>query len=98
MSELKLNKSLEYLKQLKVGDVIYNKKIQRLYVQIYESKKLILEIESFADAYNFDKCTPENGFRSIIEVYLIAVKQAIETCDTPKGIWRLLKTRSGQIE
>ncbi|KAL7041376.1 hypothetical protein ACKWTF_000749 [Chironomus riparius] len=97
MSEEKITKSLEYIKNLKLGDAIYNSKIQRLYLQILESKKLIIEIESFADAYSFDQFTPENGFRSIIEIYFIAIAQALEACDKPKGIRKFFMTRSRQI-
>jgi hypothetical protein len=98
MSEQKITKSLEFIKNLKLGDATYNSKIQHLYLQILESKNLILEIESFADAYSFDQFTPENGFRSIIEIYFIAIAQALEACDKPKGIRKFFMTRSRQIK
>lgn len=98
MSELILNKSLDYLKSLKLGDAEYNSKIQKLYLQIYESKDLILKIEQFADAYSYDINSPENGFRSIIEIYLIAVKQSLAVCDKPKGIRKYFVWKSQQIK
>lgn len=87
MVEVTLNKSLDYLKNLKLGDAEYNSKIQKLYMQIYESKKLIVEIDKFADEYTFEQ-QRECGFRSIIKVYLIAVKKALAACDRPSWIWR----------
>jgi hypothetical protein len=89
MVEVTLNKSLDYLKNLKLGDAAYNSKIQKLYMQIYESKKLIVEIEKFSDEYTFEHQS-ECGFRSIIKVYLIAVAKALSACDRPSWIWRLL--------
>lgn len=97
MSESRLNQSLEHLKNLNLGDTDYNSKIQCLYAQISESKKLILQIENFADDYSFDKSTPENGFRSVIGVYFIAIKQALEACD-PRGIKKFITTKSQQME
>ncbi|KAG5674630.1 hypothetical protein PVAND_004584 [Polypedilum vanderplanki] len=96
-SERKLNKALDYLKNLKLGDAVYNSKIQRLYLQIFESKNLILEIERFADAYSFDQNTPENGFFSVIDIFLIAMSRALKACDKPSGIWRLFMTKNRQI-
>lgn len=98
-SELLLNKALDYLKNLKLGDAAYNAKIQRLYLRIYESKGLILEIEHFADAYNFNQAAQrENGYYSIIDVYLIAVKKSLNACDKPRGVMRFFTTNNKQIK
>lgn len=98
MSEVTLNKSLDYLKNLKLGDVSYNAKIQKLYMQIYESKKLVVTIDEFADEYAFDKSQRECGFRSIVEIYLIAVTKAVLACDKPSWIWKLFYTKNRQIK
>ncbi len=95
MSEEILNKSLEHLKNLKLGDSDYNSKIQKLYKQIYESRKLILEIEKFADKYTFNKYK-ECGFRSVIKVYLSAVSEAIKACDPPK--WAIFYFKNRQLK
>lgn len=97
MSEEKLNKSLDYLKNLKLGDAAYNSKIQKLYVQISECKKYVLNIEKFADEYTFDKHQRECGFRSIIEIFLLAVAKALISCDKPI-FWALFYTKSRQIK
>jgi hypothetical protein len=96
-SELKLNKALEHLKNLKLGEADYNARIQRLYLQIYECKSLILEIEGFADVYSFDRDTPQNGFYSVIDVFLIAMRRALNACDKPRGIWWFFMTKGRQM-
>lgn len=89
MVEVTLNKSLDFLKNLKLCDAPYNSKIQKLYMQINESKKYIVEIDKFADEYTFEH-QKECGFRSIIKVYLIAVTKALAACKRPNWLWRLL--------
>lgn len=97
MSEMILNKSLEYLKNLKLGDASYNAKVQKLYMQIYECKKLIFEIEKFADEYIF-KHQSECGFRSIIKVFLCAVNEALSACNQPKWFWKIFYSKNRQIK
>lgn len=98
MSEVALNKSLEYLNNLKLGDSCYNSKVQKLYTQIYQCKKLILEIEKFADEYSFDQHQKECGFRSIIKVFLCAVTDALTACSQPKWIWKIFSSKKRQIK
>jgi hypothetical protein len=97
MSEAALNKSLEYLKNLKLGDVSYNSKVQKLYMQIYECKKLISEIEKFADDYTFDHQS-ECGFRSIIKVFLSAVNEALTACNQPRWFLKFFYSQKWQIK
>lgn len=97
MSEVALNKSLDYLKNLKLGDASYNSKVQKLYVQIYECRKLVLEIEKFADEYTFEG--RECGYRSIIKVFLRAVSDALSSaCSRPKWIWWIFYSKSRQLK
>lgn len=98
MSELALNKSLDYLKNLKLGDASYNSKVQALYMKIYTCKDLIIEIENFADEYTFDQHQRDCGFRSTIKVFMSAVNDALSDCTQPKWHWRVLYSKKMQIE
>lgn len=98
MSEVTINKNLDYLKNLKIGDAEYNSIIQKLYMQIYQSKKLILNIEKFVDQYTFDETRRECGYRSIIDIFLIAASKAVSACDKPHLIFKPFYSKKRHIK
>jgi hypothetical protein len=98
MSEIVLERSLAFLRCTDNGDSLFDVQVRKVIESVNESKSLILEIERFADTYNYDEHTLGNGYKSIVAIYLIALKQTLNFCVKRNGLRAFLFTDNQKLK